>query len=54
MVSSQCSAPSYALLFCSLENYDSDETQADDPDLTLVPEDEYSQLVVPDSLQPNG
>ena len=30
---------------------DSDETQAEDTDLTYVPEDDYSQ-VIPDSLEP--
>ena len=32
---------------------DSDETQAEDPDLTYVPEDDYSQII-PDSVETEG
>ena len=43
----------HAYFYLSDNDVDSYETQADDPDLTYMPEDNYLQ-VIPDSLEPEG
>ena len=50
------STPVALMDFNALDNngVDSDETQAEDPDLTFVPEVNDHSLVIPDSLEPEG